>query len=69
MRKLKQILAIAAIVIIIGLYITTLVLAILGNSVSHSLFLASLYATVVVPVMLYIFLWLYKLMHGEETTK
>lgn len=55
MKRFKQIMAVTAIVIILGLYLTTLVLAILGNSVSHSLFMASLYATVIVPAMLYIF--------------
>lgn len=68
MKRLKQIMAVIAIVIILGLYLTTLILAILGNSVSHSLFLASLYATVIVPVMLYIILWLAKLLRGEDTT-
>lgn len=69
MKRFKQIMAITAIVIIVGLYLTTLVLAILGNSVSHSLFMASLYATVIVPAMLYIILWLAKLLRGEDTTK
>lgn len=69
MKRFKQIMAITAIVIIVGLYLTTLVLAILGNSVSHSLFMASLYATVIVPTMLYIILWLAKLLRGEDMTK
>ncbi len=69
MKRFKQIMAVTAIIIILGLYLTTLVLAILGNSVSHSLFLASLYATVIVPAMLYIFLWMAKLLRGEDTTR
>lgn len=67
MGKLKQILAITAIVIIVALFITTLVLAVLDSS--SALFQASLYATVLVPAMLYIFLWLYKLIHGENKAK
>ena len=69
MKRFKQIMAVTAIVIILGLYLTTLVLAILGNSVSHSLFMASLYATVIVPAMLYIFFCLAKLLRREDTTK
>lgn len=65
MKKLKQILAIIGIVVILGLYITTFVLALLGNKVSTGLFSASLYATFVVPVMLYIFFWVADLLRGK----
>lgn len=66
MKKLKQIFAIGTIVIILGLYLLTLVLSLLGNTLSDSLFKASLYATVVVPLMLYIILWLTKLFRGDD---
>lgn len=53
----KQILAIFAVVIILALYITTFVLAVMGKEY-HDMFLISLYTTVCVPVFLYIVIWL-----------
>lgn len=66
MEKLKRIICLILVLVIIGLYITTLVLAIMGNSVSERLFMASLYATVLFPVCLYIFSWLSKVFSGKE---
>lgn len=68
-KKVKQILAIIGIVIIVGLYITTFILAITGDENTHDLFIASIFATVVIPVMIYVIQWLYKLIKGqaEET--
>lgn len=68
-KKVKQILAIIGIVIILGLYATTLILAICGNENTHGLFMASIFATVMVPVIIYIIQWLYKLVkkQAEET--
>lgn len=68
-KKVKQVLAIIGIVIILGLYATTLILAICGNENTHGLFMASIFATVMVPVLIYIIQWLYKLVkkQAEET--
>ncbi len=64
-NRLKQILAIIALVVIAGLYITTLVLALIGSEKTKSLFMASIICTVAVPVFLYIVSWIYKLVKGE----
>ncbi len=68
-KNIKRILAIIGIVIILGLYATTLILAICGDKNTHGLFLASIFATVMVPVLIYIIQWLYKLVkkQAEET--
>ncbi len=64
-KKIKQILAIIGIVIILGLYITTFILAICGNENTHGLFMASIFATVMIPVIIYIIQWLYKLVKKQ----
>ena len=64
-KRVKQILAIIGLVVIIGLYIVTLVLALTGNENTKHLFTASIICTVVVPVFLYIVSWIYKLVKGE----
>lgn len=61
-RRLKQILAIIGIVIIAGLYITTLVLALIGSESTRALFTASIICTVIVPVFLYVVLWMHKVL-------
>ena len=65
-RRVKQILAIIGLVVIIGLYIVTLVLALTGSEETKHLFTASIICTGVVPVVLYIISWLYKLLKGDS---
>lgn len=64
-RRVKQILAIIGLVIIVGLYIVTLVLALSGSENTKHLFTASIVCTVMVPVILYIINWLYKMFKGK----
>lgn len=64
-KKIKQILAIIGLVIIAGLYITTLVLALTGSESTRSLFTASIICTVIIPVFIYVASWLYKLLKGD----
>ena len=61
MKNVKRVLAIISIVIILGLYITTLTLAILGKRY-EDMFTASLVATIAIPTMFYIIMWLRKVL-------
>lgn len=65
MKILKRILAIAAIVIIAGLYITTLIIALIGGDTAGRFLIASIVATVVLPCLLYIFNWIAKLLSNQ----
>lgn len=65
-RRLKQILAIIGLVIIAGLYITTLVLALTGSESTRPLFTASIICTVIVPVFLYVVFWIAKVLRGKN---
>ncbi len=56
MKKIKQILAIITIVILVGLYITTFVLAISGFDGWWNMFMASLGASIMLPVLIWLFL-------------
>lgn len=60
-KRFKQILAILVVAVIAILYTATLTLALLGKDY-HDMFLVSLYATVCLPVFLYIVLWLKKVL-------
>lgn len=62
MKKVKRIAAITGIVILVSLYLITLISAIFTTQYSGKLFLACIYATFVVPVMIYAYLLVYKIL-------
>lgn len=61
MKKTKRILAIICIILLVGMYVVTLILAIMNNELTHRFFMASIICTVVLPILIYIYQWLYKL--------
>lgn len=61
MEKVKRILALTGVIIIAVLYIITLVLAIANNEWTAKFFQASLFATFIVPIFMYLMMWLWKL--------
>ncbi len=54
--KVRRILATMGILLLLGLYVTTLICAIIQTPFAHRLFQASLYGTFVIPVILYAFM-------------
>ncbi len=67
MKKVKQILAILGIIILVGLYIITLVCAIMDKSETMGMFQASVFATVIIPVLLWAYQFIYKLVTKKDT--
>jgi len=63
--KSKRILAIIGIIILAGLYITTLLLAVLGNENTTPWFMASICATIVVPILMWVYSWLYNRLRSD----
>ena len=66
-KKSKQILAIAAIILLVGLYIATFVFAVIDIPGADKLFRASLFATVTVPLLIWIYIWLFGLITKKKT--
>ena len=60
MKKTRQILAIAGIVLLLSMYVVCLILAITGKHEATTMFKAALGATIAVPLVLYAFLMLLK---------
>jgi len=58
-KKVKQISAIIAILLLVGLYVATFVFAIIDSPNSGRMFQASLFATVAIPILLWVWIWLY----------
>ena len=65
MKKGKQILAIIGIILLVVLYLSTLVCAITDNTGTMKMFKASIFATFVIPVLIWAYTFLYKLTHKK----
>lgn len=65
MKKVKQILALAGVILLIALYAATVILAVIGNENTLHLLKAAIYATVVVPVLLWAYSFIYKLLKNH----
>jgi len=64
--KIKRILAIVAVVILVLMYIVTLVFAITDNAATMSMFKASLFVTMIVPIFIYANQIIYRLLKGND---
>ena len=62
----KRVLAIAAIVILVGLYLSCLVLALIHSGAAFKLLQLSLVMTVLIPVTAYVGMMFYKLNHRGD---
>ncbi|MBR1853246.1 MAG: hypothetical protein IJ794_08925 [Lachnospiraceae bacterium] len=62
----KQIVALIGVVLLVLLYITTLVLAITDNSGSGKFFMLSLCCTLVVPMIVFIYSWMWARITGKK---
>ena len=56
----KQIVAIIGLILLVGMYVVSLVLACFAKPGAEGMFMASLVATVIIPIVLYIFIALDK---------
>lgn len=68
MKKGKQILAILGIVLLVALYLSTLVCALLDNSSTMAFFKASIYSTIVLPVLIWAYSFIFRLVRGKDAT-
>lgn len=66
-RKPKQIAAIICIILLVLLYVATLVVSLLDFPGSGKLFAACLLATVGLPILLWIYIWLYGRLTQKST--
>ncbi len=64
--KLKRILAVLGIAVLAGMYLLSLIFALIDHPLKSSLLLTSLYATIVVPVFLYVFLFITRLLRERR---
>ena len=63
----KQVAAIVCIVLLVGMYVATLIVALLDFPGADRLFQACLVATIGLPILLWIYIWLYGKVKDRHT--
>lgn len=63
----KQIVAIIGIILLVLLYVVTLIVAFVDTSASGNLFGVCLLATFAIPLLIWIYTWMYGKMTGKKT--
>lgn len=63
----KQVVAIIGIVLLVLMYLGALIAAITDSSASGRLFFVCLYATIVIPLLIWIYTWMYGKLTGKRT--
>lgn len=66
MKKTKRILALAGAILLVLLYISTLVFALIDSPLTNDLLTASVAATILIPVLLYGFLLFCRLRNQDQ---
>lgn len=66
MKKIQRILALAAVILLLAMYGSTLVFALSGSENAAGWFKASLYCTIVVPVFLYACILVYRYLKNRD---
>jgi hypothetical protein len=69
MKKVKQILAIIGILLLVSLYVITIVLAVTDDPATMDMFRASIYCTVLVPVLIWAYGFIYRLLKNNYSDK
>lgn len=69
MKKVKQIVAIICVVVLVGMYVTTLIMAICDSSATMSMFKGCIGVTIFVPIMAYVYICLHKYAMGRSGRK
>lgn len=69
MKKAKRVFALIGVILLIGLYGSTIVCAIFDNSATMIYLKASIVATVMLPSLLWIYIFIYKLCNKDNDDK
>lgn len=62
----KQVVAIIGILLLVLLYLVTLIAAFIDNSASNRLFAMCLFATLAVPILIWLYIWMYGKLTGKH---
>lgn len=66
MKNIKRILAVIAVILLVGMYACTLIFALIGSPASTDLLKVSIAATILIPVLLYGFILIARLIKDRN---
>ena len=66
MKKAKKIASIVSIILIFSMYLLSFIFSFFATKQSQGLFAASVFCTVVIPIMIWIFVTVYKWVHRND---
>lgn len=66
MNKTKRIISLIGVALIVSMYIISIISAIFATEQAPGLFLASIFSTVTIPIMIHGFLVIYKRVHKDK---
>lgn len=69
MNKVKRISSMIGIILILSMYVISFFSAIFASEKAPGLFLASIFSTIVIPIMIYAFIAVYKMVHKDDLPK
>lgn len=64
--KIQRILALVGVILLVGLYLITLLSAVFTTPATKGLFLACVFATIAIPVMIYGYMLIYKVFKERD---
>ena len=67
MKKMKRILALAAVVLLAGMYVLTLIFALMKSEHAQAMFRGALGCTILIPVLLYLILMVARSLHPHKS--
>lgn len=69
MQKVKRISAIIGIILILSMYILSFIAAIFATEKAPGLFLASIFSTLAIPILIHLFTSTYKWVHRNDPSE
>lgn len=66
MKNTKRVLALVAAILLFGMYLSTLIFALIGSPHSTDLLWASIACTIILPVLIYAYLLVYRLTRHDD---
>lgn len=69
MKKFKRVLAFVVIIFLVALYVLILITALTSNQKSNGLFMASVYAAFIIPVLIWAGMYFYKIIMKKVRSK
>ena len=64
MKKTKRIIALSGVILLIGLYLGAFILALINTEKALQLFRAAVALTIIVPILAYAFILIYRVLSG-----